>query len=135
MRLLAILFLCFSIAFTTRKNLNELNGTWIPVKQEINGTALPESSFEKQRLIINDTAYAFTAESTDKGVAKFGDGKLDIYGKEGVNTGKHFTAIYKLENGMLSICYNLAGNNYPENFDTKGKPGLFFCVFKKEILK
>jgi uncharacterized protein (TIGR03067 family) len=135
MRLLTIILISSIAAFTSKKNLNELNGTWIPVKQEINGTALPESSFEKQRLVINDTTYIFTAESTDKGVAKFGNGKLDIYGKEGVNTGKHFTAIYKLETGMLSICYNLAGDSYPENFDTKGKQTFFLCIFKKEILK
>jgi hypothetical protein len=55
---------------------------------------------------------------------------MDIYGKEGVNTGKHFTAIYKLENNRLTICYNLAGDKYPELFDTKGRKQYFLCVFK-----
>ncbi|MBS1915208.1 MAG: TIGR03067 domain-containing protein [Bacteroidetes bacterium] len=135
MRSLSIILISIITAFTGTKYLNPLNGTWVPVKQEINGTPLPESSFQKQSLVITDTSYIFTAESVDKGVAKFGDGKLDIYGKEGVNAGKHFTAIYKLENEMLSICYNLAGNGYPENFDTKGKQGLFLCVFKKDSPK
>jgi uncharacterized protein (TIGR03067 family) len=110
---------------------NKLNGTWIPISQEIGGAVLPSSAFEKQNLSISDSTYTFIAESVDKGVARYGDGKMDIYGKEGVNTGKHFTAIYKLENEQLTICYNLKGDSYPATFDTKGKPMYFLCVFKK----
>jgi uncharacterized protein (TIGR03067 family) len=57
---------------------------------------------------------------------------MDILGKEGVNSGKHFTAIYKLENDQLTICYNLSGDAYPAAFDTKGQPKYFMCVFKKQ---
>mgnify|MGYP001551270201 FL=1 len=83
-------------------------------------------------LIISDSNYTFTAESVDKGVIRCSGEKMDIYGKEGVNSGKHFTAIYKLENDQLTICYNLSGDAYPEAFDTKGKPKYFMCVFKKQ---
>ena len=112
--------------------LSRLNGTWIPVKEEMGGTLLPKAAFEKQQLIIRDSTYSFTAESVDKGVIKYSNNdKMDIYGKEGVNKGKHFTAIYKYENEQLTVCYNLLGNSYPEAFETKGKPGLFLSVFKK----
>jgi len=50
---------------------------------------------------------------------------------DGVNARKHFTALYKYENGELTICYNLMGNGYPESFDTKGKATYFLSVFKK----
>jgi len=79
-----------------------------------------------------DGIYTFFTESVDKGVLKYGDNKMDIYGKEGVNTGKHFTAIYKFENEQLTICYNLAGDSYPTAFGTKNKPTLFLSVFKKD---
>src|SRR5205809_7912969 len=96
---------------------NNLNGTWIPVKQETAGKELPKAVYEKQKLAISDSNYTFTAESVDKGIVRYGKGdKMDIYGKEGVNTGKHFAAIYKLENEQLTICYNLAGDSYPEAF-------------------
>lgn len=112
--------------------LSRLNGTWIPVKEEMGGTLLPKAAFEKQQLIIRDSTYSFTAESVDKGVIKYSNNdKMDIYGKEGVNKGKHFTAIYKYENEQLTVFYNLLGNSYPEAFETKGKPGLFLSVFKK----
>ena len=110
-----------------------LNGSWVPVKQEIGGKELPAAVFQNQKLIITDTNYTVVAESIDKGTVKYRDTKMDIYGREGVNAGKHFTAIYKLENDQLTVCYNLKGDSYPELFDTKGKPLYFLSVFKKEM--
>ena len=110
---------------------NELNGTWVPVAQQLGGKALPTAAFEHQTLVMNDSAYTLTAESVDKGVVLYQDGTMDIYGKEGVNAGKHFTAIYKLDHGQLTICYNLSGDRYPESFETKGKLMYFLSVFKK----
>jgi uncharacterized protein (TIGR03067 family) len=136
MRLIIFIFLlisslaCISTNNTTVKSGN-LNGTWIPVKQEIGGTALPNAAFEKQSLTIIDSNYTFIAESVDKGVVQYSNGKMDIYGKDGVNAGKHITAIYKYENEQLTICYNLTGDSYPQAFETKGKPLLFLSTFKK----
>jgi uncharacterized protein (TIGR03067 family) len=111
-----------------------LNGAWVPIAQEIGGTVLPSAAFEKQKLILSDSSYTLIAESVDKGIVKSNGNKLDIYGKDGVNTGKHFTAIYKYENAQLTICYNLKGDSYPETFETKGKPIFFLSVFRKELV-
>lgn len=131
-----ILLVTFGLGCVSTKNTaiapNKLNGTWLPVQQEFSGTVLPKAAFENQKLIINDNSYTLIAESVDKGVVKYKDDKMDIYGKEGVNAGKHFTAIYKFENEQLTICYNLTGTSYPEAFETKGKPMYFLSVFKKE---
>lgn len=113
-------------------NTYPLNGSWTPIKQEFGGKELPAMAFQKQKLIINDTTYILSAESVDKGSLQYNNGQMDIYGKEGVNMGKHFTAIYKLENDQLTICYNLAGNGYPSAFETKSKPLFFLSVFKKD---
>lgn len=136
MRLLtSLLLLVIAIGCNSTKNATTgpkaLNGTWVPVKQELGGTALPAAAFEKQQLIISDSKYTVIAESVDKGEVVYNGNKMDIYGKDGVNTGKHFTAIYKYENGQLTICYNLKGDSYPDVFDTKGKPLFFLSVFKK----
>lgn len=131
--LLALSIGCSSSKKTTQQP-NHFNGTWLPVKQEFSGAAMPPSVYAKQKLIISDSTYTVVAESVDKGVIKYsGDNKMDIYGKEGPNAGKHFTAIYKYENEELTVCYNLAGNSYPESFDTKGKPMFFMSVFKREV--
>lgn len=128
-----LLFICLGISCVTSKNTktNALNGTWVPVKQEIGGKELPNVAFEKQKLVINDNEYIMNAESVDKGEVTYNGNKMDIYGKEGVNAGKHFTAIYKYENEQLTICYNLSGDSYPETFETKSKPLFFLSVFKK----
>jgi len=108
-----------------------LNGTWIPVSEELGGKTLPPAAFQTQQLVLGDSTYIFSAESVDKGAVKFHGNKMDIYGKEGVNAGKHFTAMYQLENGLLTICYNLAGDSYPDSFTTTGKPLYFLTTFKK----
>src|SRR6476646_8424080 len=125
MRLLTIVvFHIFVLSCTSTKKTgalsNPLNGTWVPVQEEIAGNALPSAAFQTQKLVLNDSTYIFTAESVDKGVVKYSGNKMDIYGKEGVNSGKHFTAIYKLENDQLTICYDLSANSYPTAYDTKG---------------
>jgi uncharacterized protein (TIGR03067 family) len=112
-----------------------LDGTWVPVKEEIAGQVLPPAAFASQKLVLAGKTYTMTAESIDKGEATYADGKMDVYGKEGVNTGKHFMAIYKLENEELTICYNLVGDSYPTDFETKSKPMLFMAVFKKDVGK
>jgi uncharacterized protein (TIGR03067 family) len=131
--MICLLIICVSCGTTkkTLKNSNVLNGSWTPVKQEIAGKDLPAVVFEKQKLVVLDTTYTFTAESTDKGILQYKNGQMDIYGKEGVNTGKHFTAIYKLDNDQLTICYNLSGDSYPLAFETKSKPTLFLSIFKR----
>src|SRR5262245_34379083 len=132
--LLSALILLFAACNTPKhasSAASKLNGSWTPVKEEFGGNSVPPASFQTQKLIVNDSTYSFTAESVDKGVVRYDGDKMDIYGREGVNSGKHFTARYKLENDQLSICYNLAGDAYPESFDTKGKPKYFLAVFKK----
>lgn len=110
---------------------NKFDGTWMPIEQEIGGNPLPAVAFKDQKLIISDSTYTVIADNVDKGIVKYTGNKMDIYSEEGVNKGKHFTAIYKYENELLTICYNLQGDSYPETFDTKGKPLFFLSVFKK----
>lgn len=122
---------CAGTKHTAAKQ-DSLNGRWTPIKQEIGGKSLPAVVFQKQQLVLMDTLYTLVAESVDKGVLTYRNGQMDIYGREGVNKGKHFTAIYKLEQDQLTICYNLTGDSYPSGFETASKPLLFLSVFKKD---
>jgi uncharacterized protein (TIGR03067 family) len=136
MRQLAIFILyCTLTAFNCTKTSaeNELNGTWVPVKQEMNGTLFPDSALLNQQLIIKDSMYTvIIMNATDKGTINYDGNHIDITSKEGVNNGKHFTAIYKLENDQLVICYNLAGDSYPEKFETIDHPTYFLSVFRRK---
>lgn len=136
MRLILIsLVLCLTIGCASHKpskiNTASLNGTWIPVKQEMGGTILPVSIYENQKLILKDNKYTVIAESTDEGTVSFNGNKLDVLGVKGPNAGKHIKAICDLQDGLLIVCYNLAGDKYPESFETAGKPTYFMSVFRK----
>ncbi len=134
---LSFLIFCISCAGSrhTTSNITMLNGTWIPVQEEMGGKQLPSAVYASQKLIMNDSNYTVVAESIDKGIVRMNGNKMDIYGRDGVNTGKHFTALYKCEKDQLTICYNLKGDSYPETFETMGKPLFFLSVFTKEAKK
>jgi uncharacterized protein (TIGR03067 family) len=133
------LFFLLVIAFCTSclvtKDIHHkaypLNGEWIPIQQEMGGKILPMSAMGDQKLMLKDTSYTLVAESIDKGAVQYANGKMDIYGREGVNTGKHFMAIYKMENELLTICYDLSGSSYPASYETSSHPYYFRSVFKK----
>lgn len=108
-----------------------LNGEWKPVREEMAGQPMPAAYFKSHLLVIRDSTYTFTAESVDKGISAYANGKMDITGKEGVNTGRTFKALYELNSDTLKICYNLKGDTYPASFSTQGNPLYFLAVFVK----
>ena len=110
----------------------KLNGTWIPVKQEIGGTVLPEAVFGNQKLVLDHESYTMSAESIDQGKVFISGNQIEIQGIEGPNAGKTFKAIYKFEGEHLIICYNLMGDVYPESFSTAGQPMYFMAEFRRE---
>lgn len=134
--ILLLLFITILIACASKPIIGtgpkKLNGTWVPVRQELAGNPVSKSFYAKQKLIIKDSTYVVEAESIDRGKIFIWKNKIDIYGKDGVNKGRHFTAIYKIENNQLIICYNLGGIGFPESFITEGKPQYFLSVYKKE---
>ncbi len=132
--ILLFLPLLFASCSMWNQKMNEpsINGTWIPIRQEMGGQELPVSFFQTQKLIIKDSAYVLIAESMDKGSLNYANGKMDIYGEEGENIGNHFMALYKLEDNFLTIVYNLAGDSYPNDFETQSKETLFLSVFRRE---
>jgi uncharacterized protein (TIGR03067 family) len=113
---------------------NPLNGTWIPVRQEMNGRELPASYFEKQQLILQDSLYMVIAENTDKGIVRIHGNKIDIFGKEGPNAGKQFKAIFSRKGDELTVCHNLKGDAYPESLNTLDKTGIFSPYSRKESM-
>lgn len=113
-------------------NQMNLNGTWIPVKQEIGGQELPRAAFANQKLTLHNNSYIVSAEEIDKGEVIYDGNKMDIISHEGANAGKHLKAIFKIENGLMTVCYDLSGKNYPQEYSTKGEPLYFLAVFKRQ---
>lgn len=116
----------------TEKFNPALNGTWVPTSQSLGDYQLPKSFYERQQLIIDNDKYTVYAENIDKGEMKFKGNKIKIHSTDGANKGKRFTAIYKLENDQLTICYNLSGKNFPTEFSSAKHPQYFLSVFKRK---
>lgn len=137
MKLLLIFLLTVTQSLTgnpkqSPMNQSNLNGTWIPVQQELGGKELPPVAFAGQKLILQDSNYTVSAEHIDKGVVIYHGNKMDIFSREGANAGKQFKAVFKIDSVLMTVCYDLSGKDYPEKFSTKGKPLYFLAVFKRE---
>ena len=133
--LLLILFLtisCSSSEETTTTNSGELNGGWLPIRQEIGGQEVPITEFENQRIAIVDKTFLIIDEGADQGSVIYKNGKMDIHVEVGGNAGRDFKAIYKFEDNILTICYDLSGGTYPESFETSNNPKLILTVYRRE---
>ena len=108
-----------------------LNGVWVPQQQEMGGTPIPKGFMENMTLTISDSRYLVIAGSKDRGKIKYHENKMDIYGRKGPNAGKHLMAIFKYDGDELTICYNLKGDGYPKDFETKSNPMYLLSRFKR----
>lgn len=129
---LLFILLIWSCATQPKSQLQTLQGTWIPVRQEFQGNDVPPSYYANQSLTIKDSTYVVKAEDTDKGIIRVNGNTLDIIGKEGPNTDLHFKALYKMENEHLIIIYELSGSGYPSDFITKDFPTRYLIEFKRK---
>jgi uncharacterized protein (TIGR03067 family) len=108
-----------------------LNGTWLTVYQEFEGRKVPAIEFEGQKLILHESTYTIVAAKIDEGIINAKGKHLDIYGTDGANKGRHYSAIFQIEKDRLTICYNLTGNGYPTDFETEGNPQHFLSIFER----
>jgi uncharacterized protein (TIGR03067 family) len=122
---------CSSTEETTT-NSGELNGGWLPIKQEIGGQEVRSSTFENQRLAIVDKTFIILGARADQGSVRYDDGKMDIHIEFGTDAGKDYKAIYKFEKNLLTICYDLSGRTYPESFEIANNPNLILSVYRRD---
>lgn len=113
------------------KEQTNLNGTWNTVYQEFEGRQIPSPEFEGQKLILYENTYTVIGAKSDEGIIKANEEKLDLYGTDGANRGRHYAAIYRINKNRLTICYNLAGGTYPSDFKTEGHRQYFLSIFER----
>lgn len=113
--------------------LSNLNGTWLAIYQEFEGNEIPPAAYEGQQLTLQENTYTVIGAKTDEGIIKVNGQNLDIYGTDGANKGRHYSAIYQIEDNQLTICYNLAGTSHPRDFKTTGKSQFFLAKFQRIV--
>jgi uncharacterized protein (TIGR03067 family) len=123
----------------TKKDLEQIQGTWRLVSREKDGKADAADTI-KDFLMINE-GNKFTFKGTSGAGATKGTFTLDATKKpkamdrtpgDGPQKGKTLLGIYSLEGDTLKICVSLAGKERPGEFATAPKSGLLLSVFKRE---
>jgi uncharacterized protein (TIGR03067 family) len=134
--LCAGLFVCGANS-ADKKETDNFDGTWVPIKAELAGTEFPEEIRKQIKLEIKGDNYTVTiGKMTDKGTSKINakakPKEVDITSTEGANKGKTFLAIYELDGDMLKVCYDLSGKERPKEFKTMPNTQLYLVTYKRE---
>jgi hypothetical protein len=102
-----------------RDDTQALQGTWLPIKAELAGQAMPD-----------------VAGKIDKGTCKQDPAakpkRLTIQGTEGPNAGKTFLCIYELDGDTFRVCYDLSGMKHPDDFVTTKGTLLYLVTYARK---
>lgn len=123
-------------AFDDKTDGKAMQGTWVPVTAELAGAPFPMDISKTMKLILKGDRYTvFVGQIMDTGTFTFDASKspktLDIKGTQGPNKDKTFLCIYKLKGDSLTVCYDLAGKEYPKEFKSKTETQLFLVEYKR----
>ena len=117
-------------------------GVWKPFKAELGGKGLPDAVIQAMTLTLTAGTYATTiagGQESDHGTYKIDEQanpkRLTITSTNGANKGKSQLAIYEItEDGVLRICYDLAGKDFPEEFKTGQGTQRFLADYRRQKL-
>jgi uncharacterized protein (TIGR03067 family) len=117
--------------------VNLLVGTWIPTQAELGGIALPDEDLARIKLLIGEDRYKVIVDGRiDQGTLKVDKSRIpktmEIVGTKGPNEGKTILAIYEVVGDNLTICYDLSGQAFPEDFESKPGTQLYLVNYQRE---
>ena len=118
-------------------------GVWKPVTGELGGTKLPDTVAQSITLTLTAATYESTIGGADgQTLRDIGTYKLDeqanpkritITSSEGPNKGKTQLAIFEMtDDGLLRICYDLTGNEFPKEFKSEPGTQLFLVNYGRQ---
>ena len=114
-----------------------VQGTWLPIKAELAGQAMPNAVLKTIVLKLAGDKYEVSvAGKIDKGTCTQDPTtkpkRLTIQGTEGPNAGKTFLCIYELEGDTFRVCYDLSGMKHPEEFVTAKGTSLYLVTYARK---
>jgi uncharacterized protein (TIGR03067 family) len=114
-----------------------VQGTWIPVKAELAGRAIPDAVLKTIVLKLDQEKYEVSvAGKTDKGTCTQDPTtkpkRLSIQGTDGPNAGKTFLCIYEIDGDTFRVCYDLSGMKHPDDFATAKGTSLYLVTYMRK---
>ncbi len=97
------------------KLAHPIEGTWQPIKAELEGDTAPDMALTKLCLVIDASTYAvhFGGEVSDSGTYTLGiqaeHPSIVLSSTDGNNKGRTIPSIYQLVGDRLRICFGLDG--------------------------
>lgn len=87
-----------------------LAGEWAPQRALLAGQDFPVSNFRGANLNLTASSYEFAGDKGSYSLLPDGvlPARMDIQGQQGPNAGRLIPAIYRLDDEVLTICYQLA---------------------------
>ncbi len=110
-----------------------LDGKWIPIEAEMGGNKMAAGALSSFELAIRNGTYEVPG---DVGKIELKDGDppaMDVIGTDGPNKGKTYPAIYRLDEDLLTICYDLSGKERPKAFATEAGTKQFLVKYKRKV--
>ena len=123
-----------------KKDLEQLQGTWLLVSAERDGKKVADDEVKKVKLVVTGNKFCFLSGS-EVGTSAEGTFTLDATKKPkatdstanaGPDKGKTFFGIYDIEGDTHKVCFAPPGKDRPKEFATKAGSGHIVQVWKRE---
>ena len=110
-----------------------LQGTWLPVRAELDGEAAPALALERMELVFRHDTYAVSFAGTvhDAGAFTHTAATLTLTGRLAPHAGRVVPAIYQLVGDRLRICYGIDGTE-PVAFTTAANSARYLVTYRRQ---
>ncbi len=110
-----------------------LQGTWQPVRAELDGEAAPALALERMELVLDNDTYAVSFAGTvhDAGEFTHTPSTLTLTARIEPHTGRVIPAIYQLVGDRLRICYGIDGT-VPVAFATTRNSARYLVTYRRQ---
>jgi len=118
-------------------DLDRLQGTWVLVEMQREGEDVPAEDFkgwtavyEGNRITLRDGDRVrrrgiVTLDPSRKPKA------INTWDQDGPYEDQTVPGIYELDGDTLRLCFSRPGSERPKEFDTKTRPGVLYCVYRR----
>jgi uncharacterized protein (TIGR03067 family) len=121
-----------------KKELQQLEGTWVVVSEEMDGRKVPADTIKPSKLIVKGDTYTVQMGErvVEKGTIQIDPTKkpktIDATPSDGENKGKTFHGIYEIQGDTAKDCFAMDGKERPKEFATKQGSGMVVRVYKRD---